>query len=125
MGMTRLILLSAAALAVALPAAAQFCAEQSITWTEDAGARHTTVIEGRIRDGCPMVRQSIAKPGASPIEVAGPDCDCDLVVDGEESRFTAPLPIVAVRMLDVCLQNRAVVRRASSPASSTVASKAD
>lgn len=123
--MTRLILLSAAALAAALPAAAQFCAEQSITWTEEAGARHTTVIEGRIRDGCPMVRQSIATPGASPIEAAGPDCDCDLVIDGEEGRFKAPLPIVARRMLDVCLQNRATARRTSSPASTTVASNSD
>lgn len=123
--MTRLIFLTAAALAVALPAAAQFCAEQSITWTEGAGARHTTVIEGRIRDGCPMVRQSIVVPGASPIEATGADCDCDLVIDGEESRFAAPIPVVARRMLDVCLQNRATARRASSQTPFIAASNAD
>lgn len=108
--MTRSIALIAVAFAVAAPASAQFCAEQSISWTEETGAKHTTVVEGRIRNGCPMVRQSIAMPGTSPLEATGPDCDCDLVIDGEEARFSAPLPIVAGRMLDVCLQNRASAR---------------
>jgi len=105
--MTRFLIAAAALAAFAGPSHAQFCAEQSISWTEEGGAVHTTVIEGRIRNGCPMVRQSIAQPGASPLEASGMDCDCDLIVDGEEARFSAPMPIVARRMLDVCQQNRA------------------
>lgn len=114
--MKRYMLAIAALSSFAAPASAQFCAEQSISWTEETGAKHTTVIEGRVRNGCPMVRQSIAMAGASPLEVSGPDCDCDLVVDGEESRFTAPMPIVARRMLDVCQQNRASARPVSERA---------
>lgn len=104
-----LILTALAGFIMAGDAAAQFCAEQSITWT-DGTARHTTVIEGRIRDGCPMMRQSIEQAGTSALEAIGPDCDCDLVIDGEEARFSAPMAVVAGRMLDVCQQNRASAR---------------
>ena len=95
--------------AASFPASAQYCAEQSISWTEGA-VRHTTVIEGRIRDGCPMLRQSTTRPGESSLEAAGPDCDCNLVIDGEEARFSAPMAIVAGRMLTVCEKNRASAR---------------
>ena len=121
--MTRFMFAIAALTAFAAPASAQFCAEQSISWTEETGAKHTTVIEGRLRNGCPVVRQSIAMSGANPLEASGPDCDCDLIVDGEESRFTAPMPIVTRRMLDVCQQNRASARPVSERAQ--VASQGD
>lgn len=104
--MFKAISAAAAAIALAMPAAAQFCAEQSISWTEGA-AKHTTTIEGRVRDGCPMIRQDISRDGAAPLQQAGKDCDCDLMVDGGDAQFTAPLAIVAGRMLDVCQQNRA------------------
>lgn len=111
--MTRYLVSLAVVLGVAWPATAQFCAEQSISWIEGDGAKHTTVIEGRVRNGCPMVRQSISAPNATPLEATGRDCDCDLIIDGEESRFSAPMALVAGRMLDVCLQNRASANRNS------------
>lgn len=103
------------ALAIAFPVSAQSCAEQSITWMEGE-ARHTTVIEGRVRNGCPMVRQSIQHANASPIEATGRDCDCDLIIDGEEARFTAPIPVVAKRMLEICNANKASVQPVSRAA---------
>lgn len=106
------ILMASSALALAAPAGAQSCAEQSIVWTEGE-ARHTTVIEGRLRNGCPMVRQTIERAGASPLQATGRDCDCDLIIDGEESRFTAPIPVVAKRMVEVCRANKASAQTVS------------
>ena len=110
--MSRIFAFLTLTLAGALPASAQSCAEQSITWMED-GARHTTVIEGRVRNGCPMVRQTIERADASPLQATGRDCDCDLIIDGEEARFTAPIPVVAKRMLEVCNANKASVQPVS------------
>lgn len=106
-------LILAAVAALALPASAQFCAEQSISWTQD-GARHETIIEGRVRDGCPMMRQTIRFASGEVRAESGPDCDCDLIIDGREGAFDAPLPIVSGRMLDVCHQNRASARMQSA-----------
>ncbi|MEO0467086.1 MAG: hypothetical protein AAF216_11140 [Pseudomonadota bacterium] len=94
------------AVLVAAPASAQYCAEQSISWTE-GGAKHTTVIEGRVRNGCPMVRQTITPASGEPISQTGMDCDCDLVIDGAELTFTPPLAIVSGRMKEVCAANKA------------------
>lgn len=110
-GMGRPLIVCAAVCLTGAPAAAQFCAEQSIRWSEPNGAVHTTVVEGRVRDGCPMIRHTIDAPGAPRAEAVGRDCDCDLIVDGQEARFTAPLPIVAGRLLSVCTQNRATAQR--------------
>ena len=104
--MTKALISLALLVAIAAPASAQSCAEQSISWTED-GYRHTTVIEGRLRNGCPMMRQSIAKEGTPRIQEIGVDCDCDLVIDGWEGTFSPPLAIVSGRMLDVCEANKA------------------
>lgn len=106
-------LILSALIAVAFPASAQFCAEQSISWTQD-GARHETIIEGRIRDGCPMMRQTIRLSSGELIAQSGPDCDCDLIIDGREGEFSAPLAIVSGRMLDVCHQNRDSARMQSA-----------
>jgi len=105
--MTKALFLSAfAACLLAAPASAQFCSEQSISWTE-GGERHVTVIEGRIRNGCPVVRQSITRADGDVTEETGVDCDCDLLIDGAEERFSKPLAIVSGRMLSVCEANRA------------------
>ena len=104
--MTKTIMILTLLAVCAAPASAQSCAEQSISWTED-GYRHTTVIEGRLRNGCPVMRQSIAKEGAPRIQEIGVDCDCDLVIDGLEETFSPPLAIVSGRMLEVCAANKA------------------
>ncbi len=101
---------------------AQSCAPRSIRWSE-AGATHLTELQARVRDGCPMLRQSVTFPaGGAPLEAVGRDCDCDLVIDGEEARFSAPADTVARTMLAACRDNRgfALEKRAERVAAGTV-----
>ena len=85
---------------------AQSCAAQSIRWDVD-GAEHRTVVEPRTRNGCPVLSQSISRSGARLAEATGVDCDCDLRIDGEEARFSAPNALVSGRMISVCKANKA------------------
>ena len=104
--MLRPFLMLAMAAFMAPPGQAQSCAAQSIRWEKD-GATHRTLIEPRTRNGCPMLRQTISRFGATLSEAVGADCNCDLLIDGEEDRFTAPNQLVAQRMIGVCEANKA------------------
>lgn len=108
--MKRLAAALIAASILAQASHAQSCAPRSIKWSE-AGATHVTELQARVREGCPMLRQSVTfESGGTPLEAVGRDCDCDLVIDGEEARFSAPADNVARTMLAACRDNRAFAR---------------
>lgn len=96
------------ALAALLPALAdaQSCAARSIRWEKD-GVEHRTVIEPRTRNGCPVLTQTLSRSGATLTNATGVDCDCNLLIDGKESLFSPPNPLVAGRMTEACRANKA------------------
>ncbi len=105
--MIRTVFITACA-AMALPGtvSAQSCVEQSISWSKN-GEQHRTVIEPRLRNGCAVLSQTISRHGVRTAQATGRDCDCDLIIDGEEARFSGPNPLAAGRMLNVCRDNLA------------------
>ena len=78
------------------------------TW-EDGGFRHRSVMFPHIIDGCKVMIQSrrtldyVAGTTGEFVEREGPDCNCDLVIDGFEDIF-AQLndEYKTPRMYDVC-----------------------
>ncbi len=104
--MIRFSLIVAFAVLTPALAQAQSCAAQSIRWEKD-GIEHRTVLEPRTRNGCPVLTQTQSASGAAQAEATGVDCNCDLLIDGEEARFNPPNPLVAGRMTRACEANKA------------------
>ncbi|MDJ0922720.1 MAG: hypothetical protein QNI84_16450 [Henriciella sp.] len=65
-------------------AAAEINRSQAVSWKAD-GERYRTEISTRADNGCK--RMTYSRAG---LEVAGHDCNCDLIIDGREYDHAAP-----------------------------------
>jgi len=72
---------------------------------EDETTRHRSIMFPHVVDGCKRMIQSqrlLAATGFL-VELEGPDCNCDLIIDGKEDVFIAPTGYKAERMTEICL----------------------
>ena len=89
-------LVVAAAVAPA-EAGEKVCRTVSTTW-QAGGQRLETRISQSAEAGCKRIWQSV-----DGVETEGVDCNCDLVIDGQEARFSPPpSPRQAARLLATC-----------------------
>lgn len=111
--MTRIILISMFALALASPAAAEICRSVSATW-QAAESVNRTVVWTTATDGCKDIEHQngssyediyaytpgIASPGITAIR--GIDCNCDLVADGHEANIAPPPLRDRANLMAIC-----------------------
>lgn len=102
--------LSIAAIAIALSGAAQDGAtdapEELRSYTtswEESGITFRTIMFPHEIEGCKIMVQSRKRAdGSKFVEIEGPDCNCDLVVDGQEDYFLSARGYTARKLLEVC-----------------------
>lgn len=99
--MTRFAIAGTAAGLLAFAAGAELCRSVSATW-EEAGHVTRTQMWTTAIEGCKQIEHQTAatreliysyKAGVADSQVSavrGVDCNCDLIADGEEGRFSAP-----------------------------------
>lgn len=79
------VLVLAVALAIPAPAFSQeICRSISTSWKAD-GHTYNTRMWTKAEDGCKIIVHKVDGE-----EIEGVDCDCDLVMDGEESHIPRP-----------------------------------
>ena len=97
--MTRLLLLLPILAAAGLANAAEdeICRSVSTSWQE-AGHTYQTRMSTQAIDGCKRIFHSV-----DGVETEGRDCNCDLLADGMEARFSSPASLYqARRLLETC-----------------------
>lgn len=96
---------------IAAPAVADdVCRSVSTSWQQDGHSLQTR-ISTQAENGCKLIWQSV--DGA---ETAGVDCNCDLVIDGMEARFSPPPSgYQSERLLKTCHGPSTVPKSAEAP----------
>ncbi len=108
--MKRAFLVAGFCLLAAPAVADDVCRSVSTTW-EQGGHALQTRISTQAKNGCKLIYQSI--DGA---ETEGVDCNCDLIIDGMEARFTPPPSAYqSERLLKTCHGPSTVPKVAEAP----------
>jgi len=99
-------LIASASFSLAAPALASEEAapppSYSTSWQTDYATLRSIMFPHEI-EGCKVMIQSRRGDDGSFIEKEGPDCDCNLVIDGMEDTFTAPPePYTADKQFAIC-----------------------
>jgi hypothetical protein len=74
------------------------------TWA-DNGFGFRAVMFPHVVNGCKVLIQSsedLSRGRSSIYEMSGPDCNCDLLIDGQERYFAPAKGYAATRLLEVC-----------------------
>lgn len=82
----------------------EVCTSYTTVWQDGYVSNRSIMFPHEI-DGCKIMVQSKTwthAPNGATIEHEGPDCNCDLIIDGRENMFDAPEGYRAKRLLEVC-----------------------
>ncbi|MGB3624276.1 MAG: hypothetical protein WA989_00510 [Henriciella sp.] len=76
----------------------EICRSVSTSWQTEAGQSMQTRVSTQATDGCKRIFHVV-----DGVETEGRDCNCDLVADGMEARFSSPASLYqARRLLETC-----------------------